>query len=71
MVGQRLLQQGRNNAAVVAIEYHLLHTLTERIRATNQALHDAWVDVDETASVPAQSASRARLLDLVGGGRNA
>lgn len=74
VVGQALLKQGRDNAAVVAIEYHLLHTLTERIRVTNQALHEAWVDFDgnATASRPPtkQSASRARLLDLVGGGRN-
>ncbi|HCH61720.1 MAG: hypothetical protein CL927_03185 [Deltaproteobacteria bacterium] len=71
VVGRRLLHQGRNNAAVVAIEYHLLHTLTERIRTTNQALHEAWVDVEEFADVPAKSASRVRLMDLVGGGRSA
>jgi len=73
IVGRTLLQQGRDNAAVVAIEYHLLHTLTERIRVTNQALHEAWVDFDGAtgpAVPPKKSASRARLLDLVGGGRN-
>jgi CRP-like cAMP-binding protein len=70
VVGQQLLQQGRDNAAVVAIEYHLLHTLTERIRVTNQALHEAWVDLDDSARTASRSNSRNRLLDLVGGGRN-
>jgi CRP-like cAMP-binding protein len=67
IVGQRLLQDGRDNPAVVAIEYHLLHTLTERIRVTNQALHEAWVDLDSAAST-STGASRNRLLNLVAGG---
>lgn len=67
VVGQGLLREGRDNAAVVAIEYHLLHTLTERIRVTNQALHEAWVDLEGARAPvqPVRSASRQRLLDLV------
>ena len=68
VVGQRLLQEGRDNPAVVAIEYHLLHTLTERIRVTNQALHEAWVELDRAESTPSTGASRNRLLNLVAGG---
>lgn len=71
LVGQKLLQEGRDNAAVIAIEYHLLHTLTERVRVTNQALHEAWVGADErerTAERPKAASSRKRLLNLLGGG---
>ena len=43
-IGQDLLEEGRSSPVVAALEYHLLHALAQRIRATNQALSDVWRD---------------------------
>ncbi len=40
-VPRALLQQGRDNPVVAAIEYHLLHTLTHRLRTTNEGIEEA------------------------------
>lgn len=58
VVGARLLKDGRHNPVVAAIEHHLVHTLTQRIRLMNQSLHEVWSDLE---SEPAGSGRPARL----------
>lgn len=43
-VPRALLEEGRANPVVAAIEYHLLHTLTHRLRLTNQGLSEAMAE---------------------------
>ncbi|MDP6935314.1 MAG: hypothetical protein QGG40_20510, partial [Myxococcota bacterium] len=63
-----------SNAAVVALEKHLLGTMARRIRRTNQSLQKAWkADDAEWARAESDLASQApslteRLLSIFGGG---
>jgi CRP-like cAMP-binding protein len=41
-----MLKNGRDNGVVAALEYHLLHTMSHRIRVTNEAIHDAWRELE-------------------------
>lgn len=43
-VPRALLEEGRENPVVAAIEYHLLHTLTHRLRSTNQGIVEAMAE---------------------------
>ena len=64
------LALGDRNLAVVAVERHLLATLSRRIRRTNLALSSVWRD-DGPAAVAEPTAAptlRARLSRLFGGG---
>lgn len=52
-----VLTQGQLSAdpqdpVVAALEYHLLHTLAQRFRATNQAIEEAWQHVTEQTGTP-------------------
>ncbi len=46
LITHQLLAEGRSNPVIGAIEYHLLHTITRRIRNTNQALETAWSELE-------------------------
>ena len=49
------LSAAADDPVVAALEYHLLHTLAQRIRATNQAVEEAWRDLRElTAPHPSK-----------------
>lgn len=48
-IAPSLLAAGRENAVVAALEYLLLHTLSQRIRSTNAAIHAAWKELDGAA----------------------
>ncbi len=39
-----------DDPVLAALEYHLLHTLAQRIRATNQAVQGAWQTIGETTA---------------------
>lgn len=73
------LASGDRNLAVVAIERHLLATLSRRIRRTNQALSSVWREDSAPApapaspgasepAAPASGSLRARISRLFGGG---
>lgn len=67
VVTSRMLANAGDNPVIAAIEYHLLHTLTHRIRVTNLAIQDAWRELEETGSEPTDRAAESvRLLDLLG-----
>ena len=50
LVTHQLLAEGRHNPVVAAIEYHLLHTLAQRIRVTTHAI--------QACSMPTEPVSR-------------
>jgi CRP-like cAMP-binding protein len=64
-VSRAMVRDAPDNAVLAAIEYHLLHTLTHRIRSTNQGIQDAWRELE----APGDSAapSRVVLAELFGG----
>ncbi len=66
-----LLREARDHPAVAALEAHLLHLMAQRLRVTNQSLHDAWAELDPGRGAAPQSAgARLRLQQLLGlGGR--
>lgn len=45
-IAPSVLAAGRANTVVAALEYLLLHTLSQRIRSTNTAIHAAWRELD-------------------------
>ena len=64
-INTELLERGAYNAAMVAIEHHLLATLTRRIRSTNTAIQKEW----RILSTPSESETpsfRQRLITLLG-----
>ncbi len=65
VVGGRLLREGRHNPVVAAIEYHLLHSLTQRIRVMNQSLHEVLSDLDGSQEL--ETAPQLRLQHLLRG----
>jgi len=66
VVTSGMLAQAGDNPVVAAIEYHLLHTLTHRIRVTNLAIQDAWRELEGAGAEAAPDS--VRLLDLLGSG---
>ena len=67
----QVMDHARINAAVVAVEKHLLATLSERIRRTNQNLQQLLAEVGAAVEEPTPSAApaptlRARLARLFG-----
>ncbi len=66
VVGARLLSEGRHNPVVAAIEHHLVHTLTHRIRLMNQSLGELWSDL-ESAGAADRAPARLRLKALLEG----
>ena len=46
VITREMLKDGHANGVVAALEYHLLHTLSHRIRVTNNALHGAWRELE-------------------------
>ena len=44
------LVAGQDQPVVAALEYHLLHTMAQRIRATNQAIQDTWQELRESTA---------------------
>lgn len=67
-VSARMLAEGGDNPVVAALEYHLLHTLTHRIRTTNHAIQDVWRELDGSEAAASNAAGSIRLLDLLGSG---
>jgi len=47
VLSQGDLAAQQDNPVVAALEYHLLHTLAQRVRASNRAIEDAWQDLQE------------------------
>lgn len=68
VVSVDMLAAAADNPVIAALEYHLLHTLTHRIRMTNQAIQDVWRELDGSNCPPAEAQGSIRLLDLLGGG---
>ena len=66
-VSRQMLAESGENAVIAAIEYHLLHTLTHRIRVTNQGIEDAWRELERGPDVE-QPEPLVRLRDRFGGG---
>lgn len=64
VVTRKLLDDGAENAAVVALETYLLGSLARRIRSTNRTLLQAWKEAAPKSS-PIESATQAsgNLLD--------
>ena len=67
----RLLQDGRGNTAVVALERRLIASLARRVRSTNLAIQKAWkeeLQARQAAAPPEPSAPTfgQRLLSLFG-----
>ena len=46
VITREMLAAGRRNGVVAALEYHLLHTMSHRLRVTNHGIHDAWRELD-------------------------
>ena len=46
VITRDMLAAGGSNGVVAAIEYHLLHTMSHRIRVTNHGIHDAWRELE-------------------------
>ena len=55
IVTRELLRDAADNAVVVALEYHLLHTMSHRIRVTNHGIHEAWRELDSDATLSGTS----------------
>lgn len=68
VVSAGMLARAGDNPVVAAIEYHLLHTLTHRIRTTNHAIQDVWRELDGSQAAAADASGTVRLLDLLGSG---
>ena len=52
-VRRAMIRDAPENAVLAAIEYHLLHTLTHRIRVTNQGIQEAWRALEPPSATPA------------------
>lgn len=52
VIAHRLLVEGRSNPVVAAIEYHLLHTISQRIRGTNRVIQETRAQIDEPWRTP-------------------
>ena len=66
------LERGAHNAALVAVERHLLGSLSRRIRSTNGVIQQAWKEADRVESAGAAQGDapttlRDRLRNLWGG----
>jgi CRP-like cAMP-binding protein len=71
LINQELLVSAATNPAILAIEKHLLGTLTRRIRRTNQETSKIWKEagldkIDEAAD---EQGFVTRLRNLFGGGK--
>lgn len=53
VVTREMLSDGRGNGVVAALEYHLLHTMSHRIRVTNHGIHSAWRELETGELAPA------------------
>lgn len=67
LVSRSMLQASPDNSVLAAIEYHLLHTLTHRIRVTNQGIQSAWRELEGAPA--ADSPGTVKLSSLLGGRR--
>jgi CRP-like cAMP-binding protein len=67
-IRRELLDTAGDNAVVAAIEYLLMHTLTHRVRVTNQAIQEAWRALESGSDRRAEPADlpAIRLRDLLG-----
>lgn len=46
VITREMLAAGKGNGVVAALEYHLLHTMSHRIRVTNHGIHAAWQELE-------------------------